>query len=473
MTEYDYEQFLIKNSERTKILSAYEGFVKEQLDNYPDTPAAQMHDWLKEHHSEFPTVNPRTVFNFVSYVRQKYNIPQIPELREYFPVEQLPYGQQAQVDFGQYNMRTVQGKRKKVYFFCMVLSRSRMKFVWFNDRPFTTEAACHAHEKAFHFYGGEMEEIVYDQDRVFVVDENLGDIILTSRFKKYVKARNFKQHFCRKADPESKGKVENVVQYVKKNFLYNRTYHDIEELNQNVMAWLDRTANALPNHNTKKVPADEFKVEKPYLLRYIPLPIEPYKKQYTVRKDNTVSYKSNFYTLPQGTYKGSDTVVYLQEKNGKVKFFNLDNQLMATHPLSREEGKLNANSNHKRDTSLKITQLMDQLSKEFNDSGKAMEYMELIRQDKPRYIRDQLAFIAQTIQKHKYKSIADKALSFCLDNKLYRGTEFREIMEGMALKQETPVKVDTVKPLGKRLNEKANETPEKRNLDFYQNIINY
>ena len=34
----------------------------------------------------------------------------------------------------------------------------------------------------------------------------------------------FELHFCRKYDPQSKGKVENVIQYTKKNFLFNRLY---------------------------------------------------------------------------------------------------------------------------------------------------------------------------------------------------------------------------------------------------------
>ncbi len=43
-------------------------------------------------------------------------------------------------------------------------------------------------------------------------------------------------------DPESKGKIENVVKYVKQNFLYNRCFCDIATLNEEVLQWLNRTA---------------------------------------------------------------------------------------------------------------------------------------------------------------------------------------------------------------------------------------
>ncbi len=63
-----------------------------------------MHDWLKEFDENFPKVNPKTVYNFVIWVRQTYAIPETKQEREYLIVEELPYGKQAQVDFGEYNM---------------------------------------------------------------------------------------------------------------------------------------------------------------------------------------------------------------------------------------------------------------------------------------------------------------------------------------------------------------------------------
>ena len=61
MNEDEFECFLLSSSERCKILDPYEDFVIKQLRDFPDTSAAQMHDWLKEHHGDFPEVTPRTV----------------------------------------------------------------------------------------------------------------------------------------------------------------------------------------------------------------------------------------------------------------------------------------------------------------------------------------------------------------------------------------------------------------------------
>ena len=65
MFELEFEQMMIDQSERNKVLSPYESFVKSRLEKFRDTPAAQMHDWLKEHFKDLPKVSQKTVFNFV------------------------------------------------------------------------------------------------------------------------------------------------------------------------------------------------------------------------------------------------------------------------------------------------------------------------------------------------------------------------------------------------------------------------
>ena len=41
------------------------------------------------------------------------------------------------------------------------------------DIHFDTELAIYAHERAFEYFGGKPEKIVYDQDRVLISRENL------------------------------------------------------------------------------------------------------------------------------------------------------------------------------------------------------------------------------------------------------------------------------------------------------------
>lgn len=475
MSEQDFEQHLLNTQARAKILSPYENFVKNKLSDFPDTSSAQMYDWLKEFHPDLPDVSCRTVFNFVMFVRQKYNIPFVRITRDYFPVEQLPYGEQAQVDFGEYNMRAPGGGRKKVRFFAIVLSRSRMKYVWFSDQPFTSETVCQAHEKAFAFFDGIPKTIVYDQDRTMLVDENMGDLILTSTFKQYTRSRNFILHFCRKADPESKGKIENVIQYVKKNFLYNRPYSDIETLNTEAIAWLARTANAVEHNYTKKSPESEFLCEKPFLKPYIPLMIENREhKMYHVRKTNTISYKSNFYTLPMGTYQGPGTQVKIKQINNTIEINSLQNELICIHELSLLSGQTVSNNNHKRDTSKSIEEMMVQITAGFTNKTQIIEYLQLIKKAYPRYTRDHLQAVTKVLLiTGSNVEVADKSLDFCWKNQLISGYEFEQVLM-VFISRSAPVKTErTIMLLDKKNLEKANQTPQKSNIEDYEKIINH
>ncbi|MDA3883026.1 MAG: IS21 family transposase [Bacteroidales bacterium] len=474
MNEQEYEHHLVRISERKKILSGYETFVVNKLTEFQDTPAAQIHDWLKECHSDFPEVSPRTVFNFVMYVRQKHNIPFVPAVREYFPIEELPYGDQTQVDFGDYNMRTSSGKRQKVKFFAMVMSRSRMKFVWFLNKPFTAQTVSQAHEHSFNFFGGIPKTIVYDQDRTMVVDENLGDIILTHAFKQYTKSRSFNLHFCRKADPESKGKVENVVQYVKKNFLYNRHYSDLETLNNETIAWLARTANYLPHNSTKKSPATEFEIEKKHLAPYVPMALQnKEKKKYTLRKDNTINYKSNFYTVPQGTYSAINTDVLVVEKDGCIEVYSIKNELITTHKISSLKGKIISNTNHRRDTSKSLDDMIQKTANSFTDSELAVKYILKIKNKVPRYTRDHLQVILKTLSNIN-KETADKTLKFCVENNILNAYDWEHVAHVFVEKKESNKTIETpdIKPLNAIANKKINESPQLSNINDYEDIIN-
>jgi hypothetical protein len=115
------------------------------------------------------------------------------------------------------------------------------------------------------------------------------------RCRVYTREQAFSLHFCRKADPESKGKVENLIKYVKQNFLYNRPYHNIETLNDEAMGWLGRTANFLPHAVTQKLHFAERILEIPFLTPYRPdVAGSVSLSTYGVRRDNTIYFKGNF-----------------------------------------------------------------------------------------------------------------------------------------------------------------------------------
>lgn len=473
MCEQEYEAFLMAQSQRKKKLLPYEGFVKERLEQYRDTPAAQMHDWLKEHHPDFPKISQKTVFNFVFWVRERHRLPIIKEQRLFQQQEETPYGEQSQVDFGEYKMRTTDGTRVKVYFFTIVLSRSRYRYVWFTDRPFTTRLAIIAHENSFAYFEGIPNEVVYDQDKVFIISENAGDIILTNAFRSYTREQSFNLYFCRKSDPQSKGMVENLVKYVKQNFLYNRTFYDIDTLNTEVLGWLIRTANGLPHAVTQKEPFAEHMIEKPFLKPYksYVLPVEQIAT-YTVRKDHTISYKGNFYSLPLGTFKGKGTFVAIQ-KHGNTLIINdaAGKQEICRHSIPVGRGNKVINNHHKRDNTSSITEMVIEVTQLFEDPERALDWLEMIKGDKPRYIRDQLTLIKRAALKTD-KVTLTKAMEYCLTQGIYSAADFKSLLATWNKNQETKSKVVQLNPLNGKLPDQAHIQPNTSSIADFEKILN-
>jgi hypothetical protein len=85
----------------------------------------------------------------VASLREELGIPKPVSIRQYCEVEQQPLGFQAQVDMGVMKMTDMYGKRVKIYIFAMVMSASRMKFVYFQDCPFNAQTFIEAHDLAF------------------------------------------------------------------------------------------------------------------------------------------------------------------------------------------------------------------------------------------------------------------------------------------------------------------------------------
>jgi len=473
MSEEEFLDYKHQQLNRKKLLEPYEDYIRSRLEDCPEASAAQVHDWLKEHFDDLTGVNEKTVFNFVLYVRDKYGIPKPFNYRDCAQVEELPYGKQAQVDFGEFNMTTEYGKRKKVYFFSMVLSRSRQKYVVFRDSPFTTLAAIDAHEKCFQFFQGIPEQLVYDQDKLMLVDENKGDLVLTGEFRKYVRHRGFKLHFCRKADPQSKGKIENVIKYIKYNFLRGRKYIDIDILNGQALDWLHRTANAKIHAATKKIPEHEWIAELDSLSPTGDIFITNQAcRPYAVRKDNTIAFKGNFYRLPLGTYRGQGSAVNIKETDGQIMIYDTNNIEIARYKPFTGKGKLIGNNNFKRDYSSKINQLIEEMANLFNDPLLAKDYLQRVREDNPRYIRDQLLLIRNMTNQYGM-DIMNSALMFCLQNMVLKATDMESLAKKLHVEYNNE-HADKQEPIQVRTLNKSviKIIPEKSNISDYKNLMN-
>lgn len=417
------------SSTRIHKAEPYEDYVVECLKKYPDMSAAQLYDWIsgKKNGDELP-FKPRSFRSYVSDIREKYGIKKPNNARQYEAVDDPPMGDQSQVDMGQISLETSNGRHKKVFCFAMVMSHSRQKFVYWQEKPFTTDSFILCHKKAFAFFGGRTREIVYDQDKILAVSENHGDIIYTEGFQSFVSTIKFDIYLCRGSDPESKGRVENVVKYAKYGFAEHRIFYDIDSFNEDCLAWLKRTANKKEHETTKKIPAEVFSIEKQYLKPVLELNLDYATNEnitYPVRKDNIILYKSNRYRVPKGTFAPGKRVYMMIEDDTVIVTDAQTGEIYATHPLCHDRGRLIGQKREERDMKQSIKELECDASKLLGGDSTALNFLAGIHKEKPRYYRDQLGVIKNVCNEQSDRRIIISAIIYCMERSLYSAGDFK------------------------------------------------
>ena len=444
----DFSGIIQKSGNRAKKLNLHKKVILGWLQQFPDMSASQVMDWLKELYPDDDQFRERTVRRFVSWLRKEHHIINKVTERQYQAVPDPPMGKQMQIDFGETAVRKSTGGFIKIYGMGAVLSHSRYKYAEWSDKPLTTAAFIQMLGHCFDYIGGVPEELVFDQDKLVAVSENYGDIVYTYEFENFKQAHGFKVRLCKASDPESKGRIEAVVKYMKRNFAAHRLFIDLKIWNQCCEDWLERTANSNIHGTTKKVPAEVFLVEKQY-LRPVPcvktIPGDIVTR--SVRKDNTVLYKSNRYSVPIGTYKPG-LELEVKEEEDILNLFDLETgKLVASHRVSQEKGALVQNTHHLRDNTKKIDELYEKTFTLLGSTTQASEFLTDIRREKRRYVREQFGLMEKLTLKYPL-AVIEKAVAYCLELKLYSAVDCRHAVAYFSGQQEVPAQTSCLDELG-------------------------
>jgi len=453
--EYEQEQ----KTSHAKLLDEYGKIIKMWIEEYPTLSAAQICDWLKEHYGA--NYQERTVSRYVKEIREIHNLPKAQESRIYEAVEDMPPGKQIQVDFGEKWLVSVKGGRIKVRFAAFVLSCSRYKYIEFQSREFTSIDMSRACRNCFAYMGGMPYEMVFDQDSIVSVSENCGDVIHTYEFEKLRQECKFDVYLCRRSDPESKGKIESVVKFVKQNFLENRIYSDDETLNWCATEWLDRTGNGKIHGTTRQIPTEAFEKEREFLR---PLPSSATtgdERIYrTVRKDNTILYDSNRYSVPLGTYNTQKEVL-IEDKDGILRISTTFGDFICEHMISTGRGMLIKNQNHGRSREEKLDRLLEKADELFD--YEVSDFLRRIRIDKNRYARDQFSLL-ETLSVKYGKTATIEAILACEQLNLDSAIYVKDYLKNVVPIPEIPAPKIPVS------NNKYHITAEKRPIDVYVKV---
>jgi transposase len=236
-------------------------------------------------------------------------------------------GEQAQVDFGVF-VYEHDGKRQRFYAFVLVLSYSRMLYVEFVEhQDLATLIRCHVH--AFETLGIP-QTILYDNMKTVVTgrDEE-GKVVVNERFADFALAVGFTPRACRPYRPQTKGRVERSVGYLRQNFWPGRTFANLNDLNQQVSAWC-KEANQRIHGTTGKRPCDLWE-EEPLTQVSDPMLAARFAlEERKVGRDGFVQFAGSRYGVP---WQYAGQVVQVRETAAYIEILSKAERI-AVHPKS-------------------------------------------------------------------------------------------------------------------------------------------
>ena len=305
---------------RDSLLDDYQAAMQELLARYPHITAVRM----------FEELTGRGFTGKYSIVRDHLRRLRPQPTRPLVERFETGPGQQAQMDYAQYDLDFVLDGRRRVYLFSYILAWSRRQYLCFTEnQDFAT--TIRQHVRAFEYLGGVAATCLYDNMKVVVARYEDDQPIYNTRFLAFATHYGYRPVACRPRRPETKGKVERPFHYVEMNLLNARTFQSLEHLNDCTRRWLAEVADVRVHRQTDRRPLDLHAEELPHL---IPLPANPYDVAEVVYRsvdaEGFVTFRQNQYSVPW-RYVGQ--VLPLRVTEEELIVYGLDLEELARHRL--------------------------------------------------------------------------------------------------------------------------------------------
>ena len=254
-------------------------------------------------------------------------------------------GEEMQVDFGVVGQLfdPSSGRIRTAYVFVATLCYSRHQYAELVfDQKVTTWIGLH--RRAFEYFGGVLRRVVPDNLKAAVVKALVYDPVLGEAYRQMALHYGFLISPTRPYTPRHKGKVENGVHYVQRNFMAGQEFADIHCANQQLKVWIREVAGVRDHGTTHQSPLSLFKEFEQTAL--IGLPVEPFSlceiRTAKVHPDCHVVVSGSFYSAPY-IYVGQKLDVYVRER--VVELYQ-GQKLVATHVRCQKAGQWQTRLEH-------------------------------------------------------------------------------------------------------------------------------
>jgi len=253
-----------------------------------------------------------------------------PERQESYTRVQTAAGEELQVDFGGVGQLFDPdgGRPRSAYVFVATLSYSRHQYaeLVFDQRVPTWIGL---HRRALEYFGGVPQRVVPDNLKAAVIQVLVHDAVLGEAYRQLAQHYGFLISPTRPHTPRHKGKVENGVHYVQRNFMAGQEFADIQCANQHLQDWIREVAGVRNHGTTHQAPLRLFQEVEQAALQA--LPVEPFSlceiRTAKVHPDCHVVVAGSYYSAPYA-YVGQKLDVYVRDR--VVELYH-GQSLVATH----------------------------------------------------------------------------------------------------------------------------------------------
>ena len=181
------------------------------------------------------------------------------------------------------------------------------------------------HESAFEQWEGVPEEILYDRMRtIWTGTDERGEIVWNSTFVDFARYWGFTPRLCRPYRPQTKGKVESGVKYVRRNFLaglLGREPSSLLDLNSELRRWVSEVANQRVHGTTHEQVLLRWDGDQFHMQSCVGRPPYPYSgdEPHKVARDAYVSWQGSRYSVPW-IYAGKEVSVREEASQIEVRY---------------------------------------------------------------------------------------------------------------------------------------------------------
>ena len=146
------------------------------------------------------------------------------------------------------------------------------------------------------------QTVLTDNMKTVVVDRVDGQPRFHAKMLDFASYYGFVPRVCRPYRPETKGKIESTIRFIKGNFWPGIEFESLAELNRQGFAWSNEV-NGRVHSTTREIPQTRFPHEGLTPLNGQPAYDTSYVSHRQVAKDCLFSYRGNRYSVPH-TYAG-------------------------------------------------------------------------------------------------------------------------------------------------------------------------